>query len=105
MLAVIIVKMIIVVVITESPVVSHQPLARSSDLVLAERKEAGGAGGQPGPLLLWKRSQRLGEENYLLGIVHKGPDPRLNASSAYNSALLPVHGIFLLSASTSSLVK
>ena len=42
MLAVIIVKMIIVVVITESPVVSHQPLARSSDLVLAERKEAGG---------------------------------------------------------------
>lgn len=105
MLAVIIIKMIIVVVIIESPVLSHQPLARSLDLVFAERKGTRGAGGQTGPLLLWKRSQRLGEESYLLGIVDKGPDPSLNASSACNSALLPEHGVFLLSTSTSSLVK
>ena len=63
--------MIIVVTIIESPVLSHQPLARSLDLVFSEWKGARGAGGQMGPfsmekelgepkpdrpLLLWKRS-------------------------------------------------
>ena len=58
MLAVIIIKMIIVVTIIESPVLSHQPLARSLDLVFSEWKGARGAGGQMGPFSMEKE---LGE--------------------------------------------
>lgn len=78
------------------------PLARSSDLVLVERKEAGGGRPAKSPSFMEKEPKARSRQ---LGIVDKGPDPHLNASSAYISALLPEHGVFLLSASTSSLVK